>query len=83
MGKFIVQNLSDRSVKLAIEPWADMEIMEPKAKVLFEHDDYEEPAEIQFAITGDGILVGIMSDLVKITGSSGEKIFRNPWAKKP
>jgi hypothetical protein len=83
MGKFVVQNLSGRSVRLAIEPWADLEIVEPKGRVLFEHEDDEEPAEISFAVTDDGICVGIMSDLVKVIGSSGEKTFRNPWAKKP
>jgi hypothetical protein len=76
MGKFLVENLSDQPVKLGIEPWADLEIVKPTGKVWFE---YEEPAEIEFSIMGNNrVIVGIVSDLIKVTGDSGEKIFRPP-----
>lgn len=46
MPKFLVENLTDKSVKLGIEPWADLEILAPNGRVEFE---YQEPAEISFA----------------------------------
>lgn len=77
MRKFYVQNLSDRSVRIAIEPWADLEIVAPRGKVLFEYEERDEPAEIGFAIMSDErVVVDIVSDLIKITGGDGEKIFR-------
>jgi hypothetical protein len=76
MRKFLVENLSDQPVKVAIEPWADLEVLAPGGRVVFEYEEREVPAEIEFSITGNGrIVVGIVSDLIKITGSSGEKIF--------
>ena len=79
MGKFLVQKSSDQTVRLGIEPWADLEILKPKSRALFE---YEEPAEIEFSIvSNDRIIVGIFSDLIKVTGNSGEKIFRPPAGK--
>jgi hypothetical protein len=44
MAKFLVQNLSNRVIRLGIEPWADLEVLAPKAQVTFE---YTEPAEIE------------------------------------
>jgi hypothetical protein len=74
MGKFLVENSSDQPVKLGIEPWADLEILAPAGRALFE---YEDPAEIEFSITSNNrIVVGIVSNFIKITGSRGEKIFR-------
>jgi hypothetical protein len=79
MRKFLVENLSDQPVKVGIEPWADLEVLKPGGRVVFEYEEREEPAEIEFSIMSNGeIGVGIVSDVVKITGSSGEKIFRLP-----
>ena len=56
--------------------------MPPRCKILFEYEEYEEPAEIEFSVLSNGrIVVGIFGDLVKVTGSSGEKIFRPPAGK--
>jgi hypothetical protein len=77
MRKFLVQNSSDQPVKLAIEPWADLEILTPGSRVLFEYEDHEEPAEIEFSVMGRGrIVLGIVSDFIRVTGNNGEKIFR-------
>ena len=51
MARFSVENMSDKAVELAIEPWADLEIIEPKGVVKFE---YDEPAHVDFAVTKDG-----------------------------
>ena len=51
MAKFLVENLSDRVIGLGIEPWADLEVLAPKARVTFE---YTEPAEIEGASCRDG-----------------------------
>ena len=79
MRKFLVENLSDQPVKVGIEPWADLEVLKPGGRVVFEYEEREEPAEIEFSIVSNGeISVGIVSDVVKVTGSSGEKIFWPP-----
>jgi hypothetical protein len=75
MPKFLVQNLSDRPVRLAIEPWADLEVMAPNGRVEFE---YNEPAEIAFALSNDGAIVDIFSDHIKVTANGGEKTFMPP-----
>jgi hypothetical protein len=49
MMKFLVQNHLDVDLKLAIEPWADVEIIPPGELVRFEYS--EEDAEIEFAVT--------------------------------
>ena len=75
MPKFLVQNLSDRPVRLAIEPWADLEVMAPNGKAEFE---YDEPADIVFGVSNDGAFVDIFSAHIKVTANGGEKIFTPP-----
>jgi hypothetical protein len=76
MPKFLVVNLTERTVRLGIEPWAGLQVLAPKARVEF---DYDEPAEIVFALDGDGgASVLIMSDRVRVSGNGEEKIFRPP-----
>jgi len=65
MPIFLVQNLSDKDIRLGIEPWADLEVMAPEARVTFE---YVEPAEIEFAVLPEGIVVSIVSDPYKGSG---------------
>jgi hypothetical protein len=75
MAKFLVENLTDKPLELAIEPWADLEILAPKARAVFE---YEEPAELEFAIMQDGsALVAIVSGYIKVSANGGEKTFRS------
>ena len=77
MRKFYVKNLSDQSVRVAIEPWAELEILAPDDRILFECEEHDEPAEIGFAVMStDRIVVDVVSDVVKITSKSGEKLFR-------
>jgi len=76
MAKFLVENLSDKVIRLGIEPWADLEVLAPKARVTFE---YTEPAEIEFAIlANDRVGVSIVSDEIKVMADGREKIFRPP-----
>jgi hypothetical protein len=64
-------------VRVAIEPWAELEILAPNDRILFECEERDEPAEIGFAVMGtDRVVVDVVSDVVKFTGKSGEKIFR-------
>jgi hypothetical protein len=35
MPEFLVDNLSDRIIKLGIGPWADLEVLAPEARVIF------------------------------------------------
>ena len=39
MPEFVVTNLSGKTLELAIEPWADLEIIDPKGEVKFEYDE--------------------------------------------
>ena len=74
--KFIVENLSDQTFQLGIEPWADSEVLHPRSQVVFEYQECGEPTVIEFSIGSDGHpSVGIVSDFIKITGSNGEKVF--------
>ena len=76
MARFSVENLSDKAVELAIEPWADLEIIEPKGVVKFE---YDEPAHVDFAVTKDGELaVALWSENVKVSANGKEKHFQLP-----
>jgi len=76
MAKFLVQNLSDEVVRLAIEPWADLEVLAPTAQVTFE---YTEPAEIEFAVLANGrVCVSVVADMIKVMANGREKIFRPP-----
>jgi hypothetical protein len=76
MPKFFVENLTDRPLKVAIEPWADLEVLAPKSRADFE---YQEPGNVEFSVVeGGGVCVGIMSDLIKVTANGGEKTFKPP-----
>jgi hypothetical protein len=75
MPKFLVENLTDKAAKLAIEPWADLEILKPRGRAEFE---YEEPAEIEFSLTSGGACISIWSDRIRVSANGGEKIFRQP-----
>ena len=83
MRKVVVQNLSDRPLNVAIEPWADHEIVPPDGRITFEYLEYDEPAEIEFAVRQDGSVIAVVfSDIVKVAGPSGEKLFKHPWRNK-
>ena len=72
MPKFLVQNLTEKPVRLGIEPWAELEILAPDGRAEFE---YDEPAEISFSFTDDGgASVGIISDRIKVTVDGTQKI---------
>jgi hypothetical protein len=76
MGRFTVSNASDKAVELALEPWADVETMQPLGEVMFE---YDEPAHIDFAVVKDGELaVSIWSENVEVSANGKEKHFQLP-----
>jgi hypothetical protein len=63
-------------IRLGIEPWADLEVLAPKAQVTFE---YTEPAEIEFTVlANDRVGVSIVSNEIKVLANCREKIFRPP-----
>lgn len=73
MIKFLVQNLTAKSIKLGIEPFADLEVLSPGSSAEFE---YEEPAEVAFSVDDDGgATVSIVSAHVKVLAGGNEKIF--------
>lgn len=61
--KFRVSNWKKESVKVAIEPWAQLEILHNEDEMWIE---YEDPADFSFYIRDDGITVEIVSDRIKI-----------------
>jgi hypothetical protein len=75
MPKFVVDNLTDKTQYLSVEPWAHVEIMAPNGRVEFECD---EPAEISFALKNDGGCVGISSWRVKISANGKETTYMPP-----
>jgi hypothetical protein len=77
MPQFLVQNLSNKVVKLGIEPWADSETLMPEERVVFE---YLEPADIAFSIMNDlqKPTVSVVSEWIRISAGGREKIFRLP-----
>jgi hypothetical protein len=61
---------------VAIEPWADLEILSPDSKAEFYYDD---PATIEFSVIGNGeVCVGVISGRVRVIANSGEKTFNMP-----
>jgi hypothetical protein len=76
MAKFSVQNLTGKSIKLGIEPVAELEILDPDGKAEFE---YEEPAEVAFSIDEDGgATVAIVSARFKVSSNGKQKVFELP-----
>ena len=76
MPKFVVQNYTGKTLDLAIEPWADVEKMEPAGQVTFE---YDEPSEISIAFRSDGSgSVFVLAYDVKISANGTETIYRMP-----
>ena len=67
MPKVLFQNLTDRPTSLGIEPWADVETIEPNKMAEFE---YDEPAEVVFALMSDGsVTVSLDSDRIVMTAN--------------
>jgi hypothetical protein len=76
MPKIRVVNITDKTLNLGIEPWADLEIMEPEGVVTFE---YDEPAEIEIAFRRDGgASIFVCSENVKVFTNGMETIFKMP-----
>jgi hypothetical protein len=76
MPKFLVQNLTKKSIKLGIEPVAELEILDPDGRAEFE---YEEPAEVAFSVDEDGgATVAIVSARFKVSANGKEKVFELP-----
>jgi hypothetical protein len=74
--KFVVQNYTDKTLDLAIEPWVDLEKMEPAGQVTFEND---EPSEISIVFRNDGSgSVFVLAYNVKISANGTETIYRMP-----
>ena len=78
MPKFIVQNHTRRQQVLAIEPWAEVERLEPDDVVRF---DYDEPGTVEFVVVEDNfahVAVWVMSDRCTITTKQGSRTWKTP-----
>jgi hypothetical protein len=68
MPTLIIENFKTVGVSIGIEPWADVETVEPRGRVEI---DYDEPAEISFSLDADGgATLGIVSDRVIVRGET-------------
>jgi hypothetical protein len=75
MPKFLVHNATNKSVRVAIEPWADLVELAPQGEVHFE---YDEPAKVEFSLRNDGgATVGLMSRRVKLSASGREETWED------
>jgi hypothetical protein len=78
MPKILVENLSERCIRLGIEPWADEEPLAPREKVEFE---YDEPAEVVVSFLGtDEPAISISSNAVSISVKGKRRTHRMPAA---
>lgn len=77
MPKFVVENLTQTEVVLAVEPWAMAERLAPNETAEFQ---YDEPAEVAFSITGAGPAVSITSDRVIISANGKTTSFIDRWS---
>ena len=76
MPKILVENLSERCIRLGIEPWADEEPLAPREKVEFE---YEEPAEVVISFLGtDEPAISISSNAVNISANGKQRTHQIP-----
>jgi hypothetical protein len=76
MPKILVVNSTDKKLNLGIEPWADLEIMEPAGQVTFE---YDEPSEIEVAFESNGeASIFVLAYNVKITANGNETFYKMP-----
>lgn len=83
MPKFVVQNLTGQQQRIAIEPWADVETLDPRDQASF---DYDEPATIEFALVEgrtSAVSLWIWTDRITIAGKQGTRIWNMPDAPEP
>jgi hypothetical protein len=70
-----VHNATNKSLQVAIEPWADLVELAPQGEV---HLEYDEPATVEFSLTNDGgAIVGLMSKRVKLSASGREETWED------
>ncbi len=75
MPKVVIANLSDEPRKVAIEPWADVEILPPQKRFEIE---YGEPADLAFALMDQNtVSVSIMSEQVTVLGLQEKRTYVN------
>src|SRR5213080_4648050 len=74
--KIRVVNDAGKRLALVIEPWADVEPMEPNEAVTFE---YDEPSEIEVAFrNGQEGFIFVMSKNVKVFAKGEETSYKMP-----
>lgn len=75
MPKFLVHNGTDKVVKLAVEPWADVVMLAPEGRAEFE---YDEPAEVELGLLPEGeAVVSVMSDRLKYSANGREEEWKD------
>jgi hypothetical protein len=83
MPKIMIENLSERCIRLGIEPWADEEPLAPREKIEFE---YEEPAEVVVSFLGtDEPSISISSNAINISAKGKQRAYQMPaaWRDEP
>ena len=63
--------MTDATVEIGIEPWADSVILRPDEKVEFH---YEEPADVGFALLERGAGIDLVSENIKVVVRGEERI---------
>lgn len=73
MPRCLIENATDKPLEVAIEPWAQLEILRPGERIYVECDHTQDGAyDIEFAAQPDGsICVGTRGEWVKITAADG------------
>ena len=67
MPKLTIENLSDQPREVAIEPWADVEMLPPDGRFEIE---YDEPADVAFSLMDKcSACVSITSERVVVIGA--------------
>jgi hypothetical protein len=75
MPKVCIVNGTDKAVKLAIEPWADVVVLAPREQADFE---YDEPGDVEFCLRPDGgAAVSVMSDRLKYSANGREETWED------
>ena len=74
MPRFYVQNISSKTVQVAVEPWADIVTLAPHELAEF---DYDEPARVGFVLTDDGPQVNVMGDRLELSANGRKEIWED------
>jgi len=74
--KCLVENATGKPLEVAIEPWAQLEVLQPGGRATVECDGDD---EIEFSVESDGsVCVGVKGAWVRIVANGAEKSYGSP-----